>query len=105
MMTMTTATGNLCCNECGNEIRRGDDVWIGDWNTFNCSPRCCHRSNIREDRCPRCGKPGGRIERYSLGIYAGRMCDECWDKSGYRKEGREGFNPLDAGEAYEAEDY
>ena len=26
--------------------------------------------------------------RYSLGIYAGRMCDKCWDESGYRKEGR-----------------
>lgn len=39
--------------------------------------------------------------RYSLGIYAGRYCDPCWEESGYRKEGREGFDPLDAGERYE----
>lgn len=52
-----------------------------------------------------CGDEDTSEERYSLGIYAGIYCDECWDKSGYRKEGREGFNPLDAGEAYEAEDY
>jgi hypothetical protein len=40
-------------------------------------------------------------ERYSLGIYAGRYCDACWRKSGYRTEGPEGFDPLDAGESYE----
>lgn len=39
-------------------------------------------------------------ERYSLGIYAGKYCDECWDKSGYRKEGIEGFDPNYAGESY-----
>jgi hypothetical protein len=44
-------------------------------------------------------------ERYSLGIYAGRYCDPHWDASGYRKEGREGFDPADAGECYEADDY
>lgn len=40
-------------------------------------------------------------ERYSLGIYAGRYCNKHWAESGYRKEGREGFSPLDAGESYE----
>jgi hypothetical protein len=40
-------------------------------------------------------------ERYSLGLYAGRWCDPCWANSGYRKEGPEGFDPLDAGESYE----
>ena len=40
-------------------------------------------------------------ERYSLGIYAGKMCDAAWDKSGYRKEGPEGFDPDYAGERYE----
>lgn len=39
-------------------------------------------------------------ERYSLGIYAGRHCDACWDASGYRKEGSEGFDRADAGESY-----
>lgn len=44
-------------------------------------------------------------ERFSLGIYAGTYCDKCWDESGYRKEGREGYDFLDAGEYYEEEDY
>lgn len=44
-------------------------------------------------------------ERTSLGIYAGVYCDPCWKNSGYRPEGREGFDPLDAGEAYEPDDY
>lgn len=43
--------------------------------------------------------------RYSLGIYAGTYCDSCWDKSGYRKEDKEGYDYLDAGEAYEADEY
>jgi hypothetical protein len=29
--------------------------------------------------------------------------DPCWEKSGYRQEGREGFSELDAGETYEEE--
>ena len=41
--------------------------------------------------------------RYSLGIYAGRWCDEHWATSGYRKEGSAGFHPEDAGESYEEE--
>lgn len=45
------------------------------------------------------------IERYSLGIYAGKWCDKHWAESGYRKEGRGGFDPADAGEHYEPEDY
>jgi hypothetical protein len=44
-------------------------------------------------------------ERYSLGIFAGRWCDPCWEASGYRKEGREGFDPSYAGEHYDEEDY
>ena len=43
--------------------------------------------------------------RYSLGIYAGRWCDEHWKTAGYRKEGPEGFNPLDAGESYDEEEF
>lgn len=42
-------------------------------------------------------------ERYSLGIYAGHYCSSCWAKTGYRKDGPEGFDPLDAGESYDAD--
>lgn len=41
------------------------------------------------------------LERFSLGIFAGYWCDECWPKAGYRMEGPEGFDPMDAGESYE----
>lgn len=55
--------------------------------------------------CNGCGAGEHEIdtidERYSLGIYAGRWCDPCWDQSGYRKEGPEEFDPMDAGESYE----
>jgi len=60
------------------------------------------------DRTPQCGNhectSDEVYERYSLGIYAGKWCEPHWDTSGYRKEGREGFDPADAGESYE-EDY
>lgn len=52
--------------------------------------------------CTRCDSEDWQ-RRYSLGIYAGRYCDECWKQSGYRDEGPEGFDPLDAGEAYDEE--
>jgi len=39
--------------------------------------------------------------RYSLGIYAGRMCDKHWAESGYRDEPASAFDPADAGETYE----
>jgi len=48
-----------------------------------------------------CGREAS--ERYSLGIFAGLYCDECWRSSGYRDIGPEGFDPLDAGEEYEPE--
>lgn len=53
--------------------------------------------------CCHCLTQSGVQERYSLGIYAGKYCKPCWDKSGLRKEGPEGFDPLDAGEQYEEE--
>jgi hypothetical protein len=40
-------------------------------------------------------------EQFSLGLYAGRYHDRCWPKAGYRMEGPEGFDPMDAGESYE----
>jgi hypothetical protein len=52
----------------------------------------------------RCGSEDAE-ERYSLGIYAGVWCAPCWKTSGYRDEGPSGFDPLDAGEAYEEDDY
>lgn len=58
---------------------------------------------------PRCNnhecKSQDVYERYSLGIYAGRWCDKHWATSGYRKEGREGFDPAYAGETYEPDDW
>lgn len=48
----------------------------------------------------RCGNEEAE-PRYSLGIYAGRWCDPCWKTAPYRKEGPEGFDPLEAGESYE----
>lgn len=44
-------------------------------------------------------------EQFSLGIFAGYWHDECFKESGYRQEGPEGFDPMDAGEHYEPEDY
>ena len=56
----------------------------------------------KEWRCSGCEKgPHGVEERYSLGLYAGRWHDDCWKRSGYRKEGPSGFDPMDAGESYE----
>lgn len=52
-----------------------------------------------QDICPKCEGTGAR-ERHSLDLPAGRHCDPCWETSGYRKEGREGFDPAYAGEVY-----
>jgi hypothetical protein len=49
-------------------------------------------------------EPLDGYSRYSLGIYAGRYCDDCWDASGYRKEGAEGYDYMDAGEHYDESD-
>ena len=43
------------------------------------------------------------IERYSLGVYAGRYCDKHWKESGYRDEPASAFDPDDAGETMEEE--
>jgi hypothetical protein len=44
-------------------------------------------------------------ERYSFGCYAGKWCDECWPKSGYRDATDTGavFDEMDAGERIEAD--
>lgn len=56
--------------------------------------------------CHRCldvegGVAKSAYEQFSMGIYAGKFCDDCWDKAGYRQE----YDYLDAGEYLEAEDY
>jgi hypothetical protein len=66
-----------------------------------CDPELVPRIPNRTCRCG-CGQDGE--ERFSIGITAGYWCDEGWDKSGYRKEGREGYDYLDAGEHYDPED-
>lgn len=58
-------------------------------------------------RCQHCEShprgPEFADDRYSLGIYAGRMCDVAWKASGFRDEGPDGFDAADAGERYEAD--
>jgi len=49
-----------------------------------------------------CTKDGQ--SRYSLGIFAGRYCDEHWKTSCYRDEPASAFDPADAGETYGDED-
>jgi len=63
------------------------------------------------DRCGTCGKERPRDDldtRYSFGVYAGRYCDDaCWSRSGYRDatDPDARFDPADAGEAMEPEEY
>ena len=41
--------------------------------------------------------------RYSMGVYAGMLCDTCWEADG-RNHDRT-FDPMDAGENYSEADY
>lgn len=70
-------------------------------------PKCdaCEVGGRAHTCCTACRDQTRGEIRYSLGIYAGRYCDSCWDASGYRKEGKEGYDFLDAGEYYEADEY
>jgi hypothetical protein len=75
------------------------DVKLRDGTT--CDERwACH--------CQGCeAHPRGPLladERYSLGIYAGKMCDAAWKQSGYTDAGPEAFDPDYAGERYD-DDY
>ena len=38
-------------------------------------------------------------ERFSMGIYAGMYCDNCWAVDGRNHKRR--FDPMDAGESYD----
>ncbi len=57
---------------------------------------------IDEEKGEECQQEG--YERSSMGIYAGRMCDAHWEKSGYKDVGPEDFDEGYAGESLE-EDY
>ena len=60
-------------------------------------------------RCSHCeAHPDGpdfAEERHSFGIYAGRMCDHAWKRSGFIDAGPEAFDPDYAGESLEPEAY
>lgn len=61
--------------------------------------------SVRDGKCNKEGCSAEGYERHSLGIYAGFMCDKHWRDSGYRDEPASAFDPADAGEVYEADDY
>jgi hypothetical protein len=87
--TIITNKGVGVCKVCGKVTDQADlDAWFGA--CLECSKYLCSK----------CGSVEAE-QRYSLGLYAGKYCEPCWDKSGYRKEGKEGFDPMDAGESYE----
>lgn len=67
---------------------------------------CCRLRDRRGEHCPRCRQDKKQVivMRYSMGIPAGKMCGDCWDKSGYRKVGRDAFDHSYAGENYSEED-
>lgn len=46
-------------------------------------------------------------ERYSFGVYAGKYCDQCWSRSGFRDatDPDAVFDPADAGECYWEDEY
>lgn len=56
--------------------------------------------------CRRCANEGmgqSASERYSMQVYAGMYCDNCWKEDGRNHDRR--FDPMDAGEHYSEEDY
>lgn len=62
--------------------------------------------NRESDVCRHCldeRAPQQAETQYSMGIYAGKYCDECWEVSGYRKDAD--FDPTDAGEHLNECDY
>lgn len=65
----------------------------------------CH--HCEEERLKAGKLPLEAEERFSFGVYAGKYCDRCWSQSGYRDVEDEDtkFDPLDAGEVLEPEDY
>lgn len=81
ILDQTLCRAEQPCTNCEGIIERLEDQWI---------------QTGMEPLCTMCDKPGE--EQYSLGLYAGVYCHDCWGKTSYRKEGR--FSPADAGESY-----
>lgn len=72
-----------------------------DWQTFDIKCREEHGRYY----CRRCADNRRIVaadERYSMGVYAGMLCDECWKNDG-RNHDRQ-FDEMDAGERMD-EDY
>lgn len=88
----------ITCLTCGAQWTLPDYERLSEGDDYCESKPICNKQD--EGPCK-----GDVDTRYSLGIYAGKYCDGHWETSGYRKEGREGFDPMDAGECYEEDDY
>lgn len=83
----------------------GDFLMVDDVHGYKAE--ACEKMETSE--CGRCHeqKPGAKQERYSFGVYAGRMCEEC-AYSRYRDhcglDGKQG-SAADLDEDLEPEDY
>jgi hypothetical protein len=87
---MKTATQTIVSRETsrGTEYLIGG-YWCDDRNTC----QCCLELRLSAGLTPRESSP-----QQSGGIYAGRMCDECFNRQ-YIPDWR--FDPCDAGESYD----
>lgn len=76
----------------------GDGFWVGDRDVchYCLEERTANNEFYRESEV-----------RTSFGVYAGRMCDECWKNSGYRDATDDDavFDPMDAGEVMWEDEY
>ena len=52
-------------------------------------------------RCADHGRARDARERYSMGVYAGMLCDRCWSDDGRNHD--RSFDPDDAGERMDAD--
>ena len=66
-----------------------DDKLQAEYGRYYCR-RCADRRIARD-----------ASERYSMGVYAGMLCDACWKDDG-RNHDRQ-FDPMDAGERMDEE--
>lgn len=71
-----------------------------------CHKDDCTKHTLGRSFCRRCADAGTYVEaaeRYSMGVYAGTYCDDCWERDG--RNHNHTFDPLDAGEHYDEGDY
>lgn len=54
-------------------------------------------------RCAHANRVVAAAERYSMGIYAGMLCNPCWDADGRNHDRQHDY--LDAGEYFDETDY